>query len=163
MNDRYKEYINRNKNINRGYRKLEVWKEAINLFAIVKKKIDSIHNLSLKTKGQIESSILSVSSNISEGYCRRSLKEYIQFISYSLSSMGENYSQITALFVANVIDEEWYKEYDDKHYKLENKLINFNRSNILKLKENSDWQNDYQIRELIAQYNIDITNINSES
>ena len=33
------ELLNRNKNINRGYRKLEVWKEAVELFVIVKKEL----------------------------------------------------------------------------------------------------------------------------
>jgi hypothetical protein len=33
------ELTNRNKNINRGFRKLEVWKEAIELYVFVAKKI----------------------------------------------------------------------------------------------------------------------------
>ncbi len=32
-------YVEKNKNINRGFRKLEVWKEAIELYAFVKKII----------------------------------------------------------------------------------------------------------------------------
>lgn len=58
------ELLNRNKNINRGYRKLEVWKESIELFVIVRKKIKELTGLSFKVKAQIEDSILSVSSNI---------------------------------------------------------------------------------------------------
>ena len=58
------ELLNRNKNINRGYRKLEVWKEAIELFIIVRKKIKELTGLSFKVRAQIEDSILSVSSNI---------------------------------------------------------------------------------------------------
>ncbi|HPO55922.1 MAG: hypothetical protein GX452_07305 [Ignavibacteriales bacterium] len=58
------ELLNRNKNINRGYRKLEVWKESIELFIIVRKKIRELTGLSFKVKAQIEDSILSVSSNI---------------------------------------------------------------------------------------------------
>ncbi len=64
MGDVYKKYIEKNRNINRGYRKLEVWQEAIALFAFVKQRIDSLSNISLKTKGQIEASALSVPSNI---------------------------------------------------------------------------------------------------
>jgi len=58
------ELLNRNKNINRGYRKLEVWKEAIELFIIVRKKVKEMTGLSFKVRAQIEDSILSVSSNI---------------------------------------------------------------------------------------------------
>jgi four helix bundle protein len=154
MDNILKKYLEKNKNINRGYRKLEVWQEGISLFTFVKLKIDTIENISFKTKGQIEGSALSVPSNVSEGYCRRSLKEYIQYITYALSSLGENYSQVFALFRANIIEEEWFVKYDEMHYSLENKLIKFNKSNIRKLQEQSDWHNDYQIREIIAQYNI---------
>lgn len=60
--------INRNKNINRGFRKLDVWKEAIGLFVFVKKKVDTISNISFKVKAQVEDSIFSVHSNIAEVY-----------------------------------------------------------------------------------------------
>ncbi|MCK9210530.1 MAG: hypothetical protein M0P61_06830 [Ignavibacteriaceae bacterium] len=42
MNEIFIKYGERNKNINRGYRKLDVWKEAIDLFALVKKKLNEI-------------------------------------------------------------------------------------------------------------------------
>ena len=71
-------YIDKNKNINRGFRKLEVWKEAIELYSFIKKAIKDINQISFKVKAQIEDSALSVSSNIAEGYCRRYLKENIR-------------------------------------------------------------------------------------
>ena len=146
--------INRNKNINRGFRKLDVWKEAIDLFVFVKKKIDSIASLSLKVKAQVEDSAFSIHSNISEGYARRHLKESIQFNSIALSSMAENYSQINALLKASIIEKEWFDEYDTFHYSLENKLINYNRSQVKQLKEKSDWQNDYVVKEMIEHYGL---------
>jgi hypothetical protein len=39
-------YMNENKNINRGYRNLDVWKEAIELFAFIRKKIKELNTLS---------------------------------------------------------------------------------------------------------------------
>lgn len=57
------ELLNRNKNINRGYRKLIVWQEAIELFAFVKKKLNILKSISYKVKAQIEDSIFSVHSN----------------------------------------------------------------------------------------------------
>jgi four helix bundle protein len=105
-------YLENNKNINRGYRKLEVWREAVELYSFVNKKINIIKELSFKTKAQIEDSALSVSSNIAEGYCRRHLKENIQFNTIALASLGENYSQMFTLFNANQIDEDWFKQYD---------------------------------------------------
>ncbi|BDQ01813.1 MAG: four helix bundle protein [Ignavibacterium sp.] len=154
MNSDAKKFIELNKNINRGYRKLEVWQEAVVLFAFVKKKINTLSELSFKLKSQIEDSAMSVSSNIAEGYCRRFLKENIQFNTIALSSLGENYSQIFNLFNAGEIDEEWFREYDKIHYSLENKLIKLNKSCIEKLKESYDWKNDYHVREIIEKYEI---------
>lgn len=153
MNAVAEKYLEKNKNINRGYRKLEVWKEALELYSFVKKKIKTVKELSFKSKAQIEDSAMSVSSNIAEGYCRRHLKENIQFNTIALASLGENYSQIFNLFNAEEIDEEWFNEYDKIHYSLENKLVKLNKTSIEHLMTNYDWKNDYQVRELIEKYN----------
>jgi four helix bundle protein len=147
------ELINRNKNINRGFRKLEVWKEAIELYVFVKFKIRSLVEVPFKVRAQVEDSIFSVHSNIAEGHCRRSIKENIQFVNIALSSLAENYSQIFALLSSSDIEREWFDEYDKKHYSLENKLIQFNKKMITKLDKN-EWNNDYIIRELIEKYDI---------
>ena len=153
MYPRAKKYLEKNKNINRGYRKLEVWKEAVELYSFVKKKIKTLKELSFKTKAQIEDSALSVSSNIAEGYCRRHLKENIQFNTIALASLGEIYSQVFTLFNAEEIDENWFEDYDKIHYSLENKLIKLNKRSIENLMTNYDWKKDYQVRELIEKYN----------
>ena len=146
------ELLNRNKNINRGFRKLEVWKEAIDLFAFVKEKITENKSISFKVKAQIEDSILSCSSNIAEGYGRRYLKENIQHINIALASLCENYSQIFALQNIGVIDKNWFDDYDNKLYSLENKLIQFNRSMIQRI-DKEVWNSDYILRETIEKYN----------
>ena len=151
-----KEYLVKNKNINRGYRNLEVWNEAVDLYSFISNEIlEKINNVSFKVKAQIEDSIFSVSSNIAEGYCRRSLKENIQFINIALGSLGENYSQIFTLFNARKINEEIFAEFDKKHYCLENKLINFNKSMVEKLANDPAWKNDYLVREMVEQYGIE--------
>ena len=148
------EIINRNKNINRGFRKLEVWKEAVDLYAFVKAKIRNLKDVPYKIRAQVEDSIFSCHSNIAEGYSRRGLKENIQFNSIALSSLSENYSQIYALFKSGDVDKTWFDEYDNKHYSLENKLINYNKSQVSQLKEKSDWKNDYIVREIIGKYEV---------
>ena len=135
--------LNRNKNINRGYRKLVVWQEAIELFAFVKKKLKSLNTISYKINAQIEDSIFSVHSNIAEGYCRRHLKENIQFNSIALASLGENYNHFFALLNSADISKEWFDEYDKLHYSLENKLINLNKS-IIKKVNNGEWNKGYE-------------------
>jgi len=147
------ELLNRIKNINRGFRKLEVWREAIELYVFVAKKIRTLVSVPFKVRAQVEDSIFSVHSNIAEGYSRRSLKEYIQFINISLSSLAENYSQVFALLSTNDIEREWFDEYDKRHYSLENKLIQMNKTMISKIDKN-EWKNDYEIRELVEKYGI---------
>ena len=155
MKEELKELLQQNKNINRGYRELEVWKEAVELFHFVREKLKTLDNLSFKVKAQVEDSIFSVQSNIAEGYCRRSIKENIQYLAISLSSLGENYSQIFTLTNSGDIDIDWFKEYDKKHYSLENKLIKLNQTYISKMKAKDDWKNDYILREIIENYSIE--------
>ena len=132
------EILNRNRNINRGYRKLEVWQEGIELFVLVRTKLKSIDSVSFKVKAQIEDSALSCPSNIAEGYSRRSIKENINFVNIALASLSENYTQLFALHSSDDLDKAWFDEYDKKHYSLENKLIQFNKSMILKLDSNGN-------------------------
>lgn len=91
------EILERNKNLNRGFRKLLVWREAIDLYVFEKKVFGQIKGISFKIKDQILASAFSISSNLAEGYCRKSIKEYIQFVNVASGSAGENYSQMFAL------------------------------------------------------------------
>lgn len=146
------ELIERNKNINRGYRKLTVWKEAIDLYVYVSKKLEDINTISFKVIAQVEASAFSVHSNIAEGYGRRSLKENINFNNYALGSLAENYSQIYAFLKSEKIDRKWFDIYDRKHFSLENKLIAYNKSQIKILKEKGSWNDDYTLREDRTDY-----------
>lgn len=142
MND---EVLERNRNLNRGFRKLEVWREAVELYVFVKGILDNIKRLSFKVKDQVVDSAFSISSNIAEGYCRKSIKEYIQFINIALGSTGENYSQFYALLRSKEISKDTFDEYDKRHYSLENKLINLAKSLSKKLKGGDDWNSEYKI------------------
>ncbi len=42
--------LERNKNLNRGFRKLEVWREAIDRYAFEKKALGQIKGISFKIK-----------------------------------------------------------------------------------------------------------------
>ena len=112
-----------------------------------------LSEINYKIRSQIEDSAL---SNIAEGHCRRFLKENMQFNNIALGSMGENYSQIFTFFFADDIEEEWFNEYDKLHYSLENKLMNLNKSFIQKFQNNEEWQNDYQIKEILELYREEI-------
>ncbi|NQT55465.1 MAG: four helix bundle protein [Desulfobacteraceae bacterium] len=136
--------LERNRNLNRGFRKLDVWREGVELYAFVKQILDNTKGMSFKIKDQVMSSVFSVSSNIAEGYCRRSIKEYIQFINISLGSAGENYSQLYTLLSSNDISRDSFDEYDKRHYSLENKLIKLAKSLSKNLKDGGDWNSSYK-------------------
>lgn len=76
-----KEHTKR-RNLNRGYMKLEVWNDAINLFKSTYNLVDKISNLDYKLKTQIVDAAQSISSNIAEGYGRKSINEYLYFFKY---------------------------------------------------------------------------------
>ena len=139
------EVLERNKNLNRGFRKLRVWREAIELYVFVKEALDEIKGLSFKIRDQILDSAFSIHSNLAEGYCRRSIKEYIQFVNVALGSAGENYSQMYALLSSGEIPQGTFDEFDKRHYGVENKLINLAKSLSKKSKSDNGWNSDYKI------------------
>ena len=68
------------KNINRGYQKLTVWQDAADLYVLTSKIFRKLpYELRRVAANQI-ASVDSVHRNIAEGYCRRSLNEYLQFL-----------------------------------------------------------------------------------
>ncbi len=153
MNEREKngdvdEVLERNRNLNRGFRKLEVWREAIDLYVFVKKALDELKHIPYKIRDQILASTFSISSNISEGYCRKSLKEYIQFINISLGSCGECYTQMFALLKSRDLCRTVFDDFDRRHYGLENKLINLAKTLTERLKTKGDWGVDYNLKNI---------------
>jgi len=55
--------LERNKNLSRGFRKLEVWREAIALYAFEKEVLSQRKGLSFKIRDQILDSSFSIHSN----------------------------------------------------------------------------------------------------
>ena len=67
--------LERRKNVNRGYRKLRTWQMAIDLYVCLCEKVKEIPGSPYRLVAQILDAGASISANIAEGYCRRSLKE----------------------------------------------------------------------------------------
>ena len=125
------------KNINRGYMKLEVWQRAIELYVLVWKTVTDA-KIDFKLRSQIADSTQSVSSNIAEGYSRRSLKEYIQFLYIALASLSETMTRAIGLKVSAQISEAQFTQIDSLHYELENKLLRLVQS-LEKKKDDGTW------------------------
>ncbi|MFC1864069.1 four helix bundle protein [Thermodesulfobacteriota bacterium] len=71
---------------------LDVWKRAARLSANIYKSLANLKDYGFKD--QITRSGLSISSNIAEGFERKSQKECLNFLSYAKGSCGEVRSQI---------------------------------------------------------------------
>lgn len=141
-----KEHTKR-RNLNRGYMKLEVWNDAINLFKSTYNLVDKISNLDYKLKTQIVDAAQSISSNIAEGYGRKSISEYLYFLNISLGSSAELLTRIIGLREINLIQENDFEEFDTKHYEVENKLLGLVKSLQTK-QQNGSWDNLVREKEI---------------
>ena len=111
------------KNVNRGFKKLRVWKDAVSLYALAF-KIFSRFPFELKkiALNSIDAAH-SISRNIAEGYCRRSLKEYLNHLNIALGSCGEFHSCYESFKQTDQITNDEYEQLDRLHYKVENTLL----------------------------------------
>lgn len=126
------------KNINRGFKKLRVWDDAIELYVLTCKILVGFPFELKKTAGNCIDSSHSISRNIAEGYCRRSIKEYLNFLNIALGSSGEYHSSIYSFMKASQISETEYAQLDELHYKTENELIQLIKS-LEKKSRDGDW------------------------
>jgi four helix bundle protein len=111
------------RNQNRGYMKLIVWQKAMNLFELVWAISFIECKIDFKLRSQLADAAQSVSANIAEGYGRRSASEYIQFLYYSLGSLGETMTRAIGLKQARQVPDERFRELDVLHYEVENRLL----------------------------------------
>jgi four helix bundle protein len=113
-------------NLNRRYMKLEVWQRGMDLFERVFAASKGVADFKLRS--QINDAAQSVSSNIAEGYCRRSLPEYIQFLYVAKGSLGECLTRAIGLHRVGLLSAEQFEEIDALHYEVENKLLGLIRA-----------------------------------
>jgi four helix bundle protein len=142
------EYTKRH-NINRGYMKLEVWNDGIELFRLVNKMLATADRIDFKLSSQILDAAQSVAANIAEGYCRRTINEYLYFLNVSLGSLGELMTRMIGLKTIGKISEQAFESFDEFHYRVENKLLSLIKSLQAKRKDGS-W--DEEIHEPVAPY-----------
>ncbi len=130
------------KNKNRGFKQLRVWHDAVNLFVLVNIILKKLPYELNKPKMNTLDACHSIQRNIAEGYCRRSPKEYLNFINISLGSSGELNSSMISFHSAKYIFDEDFEEFDKLHYKTENELLKLAES-LQKKILNKDWDEHY--------------------
>ena len=139
------------RNKNRGYQQLRVWQDAIELYALSWRVFRGFSFELKRVASQAISSSDSVHRNIAEGYCRRSLREYLQFLNISLGSLGETVSGFQAYRKAEQITEEDYKALNDLAFRLENGLLKLVES-LEHKQETGDWIDSLIIKESNVAY-----------
>jgi four helix bundle protein len=139
------------KNINRGYMQLRVWQDARDLYSLTWPIVKHFPYELKRIASQQIASVDSVHRNIAEGYCRRSIKEYLQFLNIAQSSLGESVSALHVYCPAGHITEEQFEQMDALAYKLENGLKKLIES--LQTKQaNEDWDDSFLIKESNETY-----------
>jgi four helix bundle protein len=121
--------------------KLDVWNEAIDLFRFTDIALNKIPKVDIKLRSQILDVAQSISANISEGYCRRSLKEYLQFLYFALGSSGEAIARMIGIKESGQLLKEMFDKFDELHYSTENKLLALVNALQKRMKSN-DWNED---------------------
>ncbi len=145
------------KNINRGYMTLYVWQNAVKLYNETWKVLRGFPYELKRIVSQEIASVDSVHRNIAEGYCRKSIKEYLQFLNIAKASLGESISGIHTYYNANQISQKDFEDLDQLSYLIENQLIKLIKSLEIK-KNDGSWNDAMYIMEEQAEYGDESTN-----
>ena len=130
------------RNINRGFKKLQVWQDAVSLYVEACTIFLKFPFLLTRVAANAVDSAHSISRNIAEGYCRRSIREYLNFLNIALGSCGEFHSCYESFRQAGQITNDQYARLDEIHYKIENKLINLIRS-LQQKAQRGEWEDQF--------------------
>ena len=125
------------RNKNRGYMKLIVWQKAIQLFELIWKIAFIEAKIDFRLRSQLADAAQSISANISEGYGRRSINEYIQFLYYALGSLAETMTRAMGLTQTKQISAALFHEFDLLH-EVENRLLRL-IDKLEQKREDEDW------------------------
>jgi four helix bundle protein len=132
------------KNVNRGFKQLRVWQDAVPLYVLAYRILSRFPFELKKVAGNSIDAAHSISRNIAEGYCRRSLKEYLNHLNISLGSCGEFHSCYESFCMADQISAQEYEKLDELHYKVDNELLRLIDS-LQKKQKTGAWQDAFQM------------------
>ena len=117
--------------------KLEAWQRGMDLFVMAFRLSANVSDLKLKS--QFRDAAQSVSANIAEGYGRRSLPEYLQFLYIAKGSLAETLTRAVGLQNVKLISNDEFEDLDKLHYEVENKLLR-----LIESLENKRLTNEWQ-------------------
>ena len=142
------------RNKNRGYQQLLVWQDAIELYGIAFGAVRGWPFEQKKLASQSLASSDSVHRNIAEGYCRRTIREYLQHLNVALGSLGETLSGFIAYSRSGQIELSTFEQIDTLIYRLENRLLKLVES-LERKRDAKDWTETLLVREDPIEYGAD--------
>ncbi|MCX7005304.1 MAG: four helix bundle protein [bacterium] len=89
------------KNKNRGYQQLRVWQHAIGYYTTTCRTLRLCSSLPQRLFLHQIATCDSIHRNIAEGYARRSIREYINYLYIALGSLAESVSALHAITPQN--------------------------------------------------------------
>ena len=117
---------------------LIVWQKAMDLFELVWHMAYAEVRIDFKLRAQFADAAQSIAANISEGYGRRSVKEYLQFLYIALGSAGEAMTRAIGLNQTEQIPADRLREFDLLHYEVENRLLRLIEK-LEQKRDDEDW------------------------
>ena len=134
------------KNKNRGYQQLRVWGDSIEFYRLTSHVFRKLPYELKRVASQAIAASDSVHRNIAEGYCRKSIREYLNFLNIALGSLGESVSGIHAYREAGQITDEEFTALNELAFKLENGLLKLVES-LERKKLDGDWVDSLIVKE----------------
>ncbi len=126
------------RNKNRGYMGLIVWQKAMELFDLAWSISYKEAQVDFKLRSQFVDSAQSISANIAEGYGRRSINEYIQYLYISLGSCAESLTRAIGLNRSEHTTNDRLRDFDLRHYEVVNHLLRLIEK-LEQKREDGDW------------------------
>ena len=126
------------RNKNRGNQRLRVWQDAVELYRLTCQAVRNWPFERKKVASQAIASADSVHRNIAEGYCRRSLREYMLFLNFALGSLGESVSGYMTYHSAEHLSDADFEALDSLSFRLENGLMKLIES-LERKRHAGDW------------------------
>jgi four helix bundle protein len=139
------------KNKNRGYQQLRVWQGSVEFYRLTCRIFRKWPYELKRVSSQAIAASDSVHRNIAEGYCRKSIREYLNFLNIALGSLGENVSGFHAYHEAEQITDEEFAVLNGVAFKLENGLLKLVES-LERKKLDGEWIDSLIVKESNDRY-----------
>lgn len=139
------------KNKNRGYQQLRVCQDAVDLYVLVCRVVKGWPFEFKKVASQTIAGVDSIHRNIAEGYARRSIREYLNFLNIARGSAAESVSAFIVYRKAAQITETDFEQLDSLAYRLENGLLKLIES-LERKRDDGGWEDSLVIEESNASY-----------